>query len=96
MTFVQTGAAVPGTDGILYEVITCFGCQDKGHYKSKCTRVSDVQLLQIDHDTSEAGLEDIPEVSMEYDGSAGETCEPILEEVKECVSDNEDDVFVSF
>ena len=52
MTFAQVGSPVPGVDGILFDSITCFGCRQKGHYKSKCPAPEppDIQLLQIDDD----------------------------------------------
>ena len=52
MTFAQVGSPVHGVDGILFDSITCFGCRQKGHYKSKCPAPEspDIQMLQIDDD----------------------------------------------
>ncbi len=55
LSFAQLGAT-PGTDGILHGHITCFGCQEKGHYSNACPRqggsdahngASGVQLMQL-------------------------------------------------
>jgi len=55
LSFTQLGA-MAGTDGILHEHITCFGCQAKGHYSNACPRhgsngehdgASRVQLMQF-------------------------------------------------
>ena len=32
LTFAQTAAAVPGTDGLTHAHVTCFDCQGTGHY----------------------------------------------------------------
>jgi len=55
LSFTQLGATA-GTDRILHEHITCFGCQAKGHYVNACPRhgnmrehggASRVQLMQF-------------------------------------------------
>lgn len=47
MTFAQaTNTTVPGSDGVTHERVTCYRCENKGHYADRCPTESDVQLLQ--------------------------------------------------
>jgi len=40
LTFAQTNAIVTGSSGTAYPNITCFTCNSKGHYSSKCPKQS--------------------------------------------------------
>ena len=46
LTFAQTTAAIPGSDGLTHAHITCFECQSNGHYASTCPKRAGFQLLQ--------------------------------------------------
>jgi hypothetical protein len=54
LTFLQSGAPAPGTDGTLHELIHCYNCQGFGHYVSVCPQENQeqggVQLLQATHE----------------------------------------------
>jgi hypothetical protein len=36
VTFAQKAALKPGTNGIVHDDVTCYNCQDKGHYANDC------------------------------------------------------------
>ena len=49
VSFLQSSAAVPGSDGRLLPDIDCWTCGQKGHYKDQCpTIANNVQLLQAE------------------------------------------------
>ena len=46
ITFTQNGATVAGSDNVTHAQITCFNCNNKGHYASACPTADGIQLLQ--------------------------------------------------
>ena len=58
MTFVQASPPVPGTDGVTHDGITCFGCNNTGHYRNKCPS-SNIQLMQFSGETTTLNDKDI-------------------------------------
>jgi len=48
MTFVQSGAVIPGADGVTHTGVTCFRCEYKGHYADKCPNGLNATLLQVE------------------------------------------------
>jgi len=59
LSFAQTSTIMPGTNGTAYPHITCFTCNNKGHYSSECPKQEStpevkkgVQLLQLEEDTT--------------------------------------------
>jgi hypothetical protein len=61
MSFLQDGAAVAGTDGVVHELIKCYNCNTQGHYASSCpTEVQEGhQMLQLStaEDTADEAYE---------------------------------------
>jgi len=47
LTFMQIGATIPGTDGVLHLHIQCFACKNKGHYSNACPKDKEVWLFQM-------------------------------------------------
>ena len=75
VSFLQNGN-VPGTDGKTYQGITCYKCQDTGHYADMCPQVSsssrpNVQMLQSVISETNAVPTDIKEDPEGDDGSFG-------------------------
>lgn len=103
MTLVQTEAATGGTDGILHENVTCFGCNSVGHYCDKCLNAeqTELQILQYTHPEENMVLGDIIEELDDgareegYGGGGVLVEEPCGDEVFLADSDK-DDVFVDF
>jgi len=57
LTFMQVGAAIPGTDGVLHPHIQCFACKNKGHYSNACPKDKEVQLFQVEAHKPEGNVD---------------------------------------
>ena len=85
MSFVQASSRdkpVPGTDGVIHKGITCFGCNDSGHYRNKCSQ-SNVQLVQYS-----AANQDIITPTDNNDN--------IVNGSNDATTENDNDIFVAF
>jgi hypothetical protein len=62
ITFLQSSAPVPGTNGATHERIKCYNYQNTGHYASTCPQETQdqqgVQLLQVVQDSILTAVED--------------------------------------
>ena len=92
MAFLQVGAPVPGSDGVIHDDITCFGCQAKYHYRNKCP----VHVYLLMCDDGDLEVESNISAGVVTDDEANNYYIPIIEEAFEPTSDSEDYVFHSF
>ena len=55
MSYLQTNAPIPGTDGVTYEGTKCYACQKMGHYAGQCPAEPDiargVNMLQLEDES---------------------------------------------
>jgi len=52
ITFVQSGEVIAGADGVTHTGVTCFRCENKGHYADKCPNGPNATLLQAEAATA--------------------------------------------
>ena len=91
MNFVQADPPTPGIDGVTFDIIACFGCQSKGHYKDKCPTSSspNIQMLQFNEEPD--GSDSIVDPDSSPDDFLESDSEEVADEANE-----KDDVFHSF
>ena len=59
LSFFETDAIVPGTDGKTHPTVTCWKCKGLGHYAPECPHQetsTNVELLQVNEETANDGV----------------------------------------